>query len=170
MAATQMTRYHARLTPDVDTPIFYSIVARHVTASAKVPSMRHGASTCVSEITRRRVPVQQFHSTNMELPMLQLIVSVVLSNTINIPPFRYIRPYRYPPCSVHDMTRRSRMIHCNYYVLSTNSKKDLKSAHMKSNSPIKNHALTLEIITSKTSIKSANTQNCHENSNQKHKS
>ena len=124
-----MTRYHARLTPDVDTPIFYSIVARHVTASAKVPSMRHGASTCVSEITRRRVPVQQFHSTNMELPMLQLIVSVVLSNTINIPPFRYIRPYRYPPCSVHDKARRSRMMHCNNIMYSVPiSKVDFKSA------------------------------------------
>ena len=36
-----MARDHARLTPDVDTPISYYIIARRVTAHAKAPSMRH---------------------------------------------------------------------------------------------------------------------------------
>ena len=86
----------------------------------------------------------------MELPNLQWIISVVLSNTTNIPPFCYIRPYRCPPCSVHDKARRSRMIHCNATMYSAPASKIyFKSAHKNSNSPIKNHVLKQNTITLK---------------------
>ena len=51
----------------------------------------------------------------------------------------YIRPYRYPPFSVHDKARRSGMIPCNYNVQI--SKIDFKSARKNPNPSTKNHVL-----------------------------
>ena len=60
-----------------------------------------------------------------------------LSNTTNIPPLHYIRPYEYPPCAAHNKAR-SRMIHCNTIIYSVSiSKIDFKSAYKNSNSSIK---------------------------------
>ena len=128
------------------------------------------ASTYVSEITCRRIPVQQFLRQNMELPNLQWIISVVLSYTTNIPPFRYIRPYPCPPYPVHDKARRSRMIHCNYNVLSSKVEKRFQICPQELEFSNQKSCPQTEYHHSKTSIKSANTQNSHENSTKKLKS
>ena len=47
------------------------------------------------------------------------IISVVLQNAINPHSVRYIRPHRYPPCSVHDKARYSRVDTSYHYKMTS---------------------------------------------------
>ena len=135
--ATQMARDHARLPPDVDTPILYY----HPSSDSACKGTKHTLA-----LTSVKLPAEESPYNNSSAKTWNSLIyngsypsNYRTQQTSPLVGTCYIRPYRYPPFSVHDKARRSGMIPCNYNVQI--SKIDFKSARKNPNPSTKNYVL-----------------------------